>query len=389
MLVHCDFLQQRAAAITPKPDELLARIIAKVCTMLIGEEANMLRVLNRGAAVRSLLIIACLFMSAVLVFGEDEAQLLALARAGYRSAQEVIQTLSCNMEMEAGFPQSVMRKQGKYWRSSRHARVHDEQPHGTEDFYWGPTGEVHSVWQARGSKGGQVAATRCSMMEVAQPLDAWRYMLLELDLYLEHTKRTPHAKRERIAGRDCIALTLPFPFAETEESAVTFWLDVGRNYLPWKRKTVSKDYQDEYEIVEYAEHRPGIFFPVKCAGRSYKGSKQVGACSFVLSQLRINEPIAKEVFQLPTLPWGTQLTDNLKKQTYPVDGNWQQLAGSRVEPYEKTALPSPASGQVGSQSTASATSWTLWIAPASIAVLLTAGAAWLYQRYRNNALKPG
>lgn len=335
-------------------------------------------------AVRPWLVAVCLLGLPGWTFGDDEAELLALAKAGYRSAQKSIHSLSCTVAYEAGFPDPVMRKKGKYWRSFDRVRIQEQLPEGTQDFFWGPEGEARYVYRGRNAQGEQVGAGRRLVIEVTQPLDVWRYMLLEFDRYVQQAKQTPRVKRDRINGRDCIVLTMPYPFDNEELTTVTYWLDVGYNYLPWKREIVGKGSRDDWEILEYAEPKPGMFFPSKSQGKVHNGRRQIGAGSIVVSDLRINEPIAKEVLQLPALPRGTHISDMIKKQRYRANENWEQLPGSRAEHSEITARPPETVGEHGgwgAQSTSEASSWTLWIAPASVAVVLMAGGAWLYRRY--------
>lgn len=329
------------------------------------------------------LVAVCILELPLSVRAEDERELLALVKAGHRSAQESIHTLSCTVSHEADVPKHTLLKTGKYFRSGSVARIQDEQPTGTVDhFYLERESEVREVVRNRpgtGQPAWAVGRRRCT--ELAHPLDVWRLMFLEFDLLLPTAKNTPRVKREKFAGRTCVRVTIDI-LTETE---VTFWFDVGRNYLLWKRDWVGKSHRNESEILEFVEPEPGMYFPTKLGAKSFRGREQDNQGFVTLSEVRINEPVAKDLLKLPAVPRGTICNDWIKKEKYPIDENWQQLAGSRAEPLELYALPAASSAPGGSftaQSTTAAKPWTRWIAPASLVVLVFACGALVYRQYR-------
>ncbi len=338
---------------------------------------------------RNWLVALCIVGLPISVRAEDEGELLALVKAGHRSAQESIHTLSCTVRFEKGFPTLQLAAEGKYWHSFDRARIQQETPTGTEDYYYlRRESEVRNVTRNRPRTGQpEWSAGREFINHMPRELDVWRHMFLEFDLYSQGAKGTPRVQRERVDGRDCVRVTMTV--LRGVESQVEFWFDVGRNYLIWKRVVSAKEFRSEDEIVEFIEPQPGVFFPTKRVAKSFRGREQNIQAVITLSNVRINEPIAKAVFELPRVPSGTMCSDLIKKQLYPIDETWQQVPGSRAEPYDQVAVPYGSPGQTGftAQSTAEGRSWTYWIAPASLAVLALAGAAWLYRRYRSRSLE--
>lgn len=341
---------------------------------------------------RNCLMALCLVGLPLSIRAEEEQELLTLVRAGHRSAQEAIHSLSCTVRVESGFPTVQGAEEGKYWRSFDRARIQQEQPTGTVDYYYLiPDSELRTVTRNRPGT-GQPAwwAGRQVINYEPQSLDVWRHMYLEFDVLLPHANGTPRAKRERTEGRDCVRVTMNITVQVSgTEIQHTFWFDVGRNYLLWKRVDTVKQHRGEQQILEFIEPQPGVFFPTKKVGKSFHGREQRGQDFFTLADVRINEPVAKGIFELPRVPRGTMCTDWIKKQRYPIDATWQQTSGSRAEPFELSVAPVSSPGQRGfsAPSTTESRSWTFWIAPASLAVLALAGAIWLYRRYRSRPLE--
>jgi hypothetical protein len=228
------------------------------------------------------------------------------------------------------------------------------------------------------------------MNEAPQVHNVWYFMLLGFDRHLPQAKSIPRVKRERIDGRDCVRVTLDLPgdlITKGPGSQYTFWFDVGHNYLVWKTVEVCADTRTEIQIVEFLEPQPGVFFPTKRAGTGFRGGEQTSQSFMTLSDVRINEPIAKDIFDLPHIPSGTLCNDFIRKQRYPIDANWQQIPGSKAKSFDRYAIPgtTPGQGGVTAQTTAEPRSWTFWIVPASLAVLATAAAVWLFRRYRTRS----
>src|SRR6266568_4484632 len=99
-----------------------------------------MRPVGRRTAVRPWLVAISLFGLPGWGLGDDKAELLALAKAGYQSAQKSIHSLFCTVAFESGSPDPVMRKNGKYWRSFNRVRIQEQSAEATRDFFWGAEG---------------------------------------------------------------------------------------------------------------------------------------------------------------------------------------------------------------------------------------------------------
>lgn len=326
------------------------------------------------------------------VYAENEKELLALVRAGQQSAMESIHTLSCVVTLEESTPSLQRTATGRYWRAKDVARSQQETPTGTVDwFLLYKTAEIREVVRNRAGTDQPPCWTgRRTLDDGLLPLDVWPRIFMEFDRFLEVAKGAPRVKRVKIDGRDCIRVTMDI-LTQTEK---TYWFDVGRNYLVSKSAEVSKDHRTESENLDYVEPQPGVFFPTKRVAKTYRGSEQRSHVCVTLSDVRINEPLADDVFRIPMIPSGTTCSDWIRKQRYPIDENWQQIPGSKTEPLAMTPLPTPSSSsgegtQYTAQSTGEPKSWTRWIAWGSLAILLLASTAWVYRRYQARSQQRG
>ena len=100
-----------------------------------------------------------------------------------------------------------------------------------------------------------------------------------------------------------------------------------------------------------------------------------------LSNLKVNEPIAKEVFTLPPIPAGTLLHDRIDGTRYPIDQDWKPIGKKESNPI--ISLPIRSDGPASdyhAQSEQEPRPWWTWLLPAAAAGLAAAGLLWLYRR---------
>lgn len=345
---------------------------------------------------RNGLVCFCLVGFPLLTRAEDERELLSLVQSQHQSSREAVYSLSCSVKLERGYPTTEAVEEGKYWRSFGRARLWEAYATTMVDhFYLIPEGELRQVIRQRPTQEQSGWRTRRELINSQiRLLDVWRFMLLGFVEQLAQAKDVPRAKRERVEGRDCIRVTMTLPGHQSQSTTgpdiqLTFWLDAGRNYLVWKQVETGREFHREWQVQEWVEPQPGVFFPTKLVGKGFRGSTQYSQGSYTLSNVRINEPIAKSIFELPEVPNGTLCDDLIRKQTYPIDATWQQLPGGETRPYDIIAIPYTTSSQSGfaSQSLKEPGDWTSWIWPGSLAVLAIAGAIWLYRRYRPRAIR--
>jgi hypothetical protein len=208
----------------------------------------------------------------------------------------------------------------------------------------------------------------------------------DFDRFLEFAKDPPQVKRERRDGRDCIRLDLTSVSTKGLVQELTQWHDVDRNYLIWKKSLTYKGSSDRFdsEILEFAEPAPGIFVPLKCRRQGSNGSGQTSLEIVTLSNVQVNKPIPKSIFQLSRIPAGTILNDRIQGTRYPIDENWQPIGPG--SPLLMTPVPAQSEGPEGdyrSQSSSESVPLSRWVMSASLLVLVAACAGLLYRQYRS------
>lgn len=325
----------------------------------------------------------------------DQTDLLALVRAGHRSAREAIQSFSATVTDEITFTKDpVIVITGHYWRSLDIVRIQEKQGEGTDD-YLVKDSEILQVGRGTDPQRGQVryAAGRRAATEILCAVDVWSLMMIDFvgpnggrydfDRFLEFAKDTLKAKREMKDGRNCIRVNLSY--VSGNEQNATLWLDVDRNYLVWKKTLTSKGSSDpfESEILEFSEPLPGVFVPIKCRRQSFRGGERNSLEIITLSDVQVNKPIPKSVFQLPAIPLGTILDDRIQRTSYPIDERWRPIGPAKSFVQQAVAGDSESKDSgYHSQSTSEPMPFSRWLILASLFALVIPCTCLLYRQYR-------
>jgi hypothetical protein len=298
----------------------------------------------------------CVTLSALVFLSSlsarEQTDLLSLVRAGHRAARESIHTLSATITIELTFPKEEVFMTGKYWRSPNLVRV--QEVHSGINDYLLAGSEIRQVGRGRRPEGSGYSynALRKPATDFFCACNAWSQMLIEFrgprggqhefDRFLEFAKDPPKLKKETLDGRECIRLTMSYDMEMGEEAQITLWHDIGYNYLVRKlaAKYTKTGGSGEMELSDFLESPPGVFLPTKCRKQTSLHGKQVSGSVTTLSDVRINEPIPPGVFQLPSIPRGTIMSDWVQGTKYPVDENWRSIG--RAEPIAKVPLIDPA-----------------------------------------------
>lgn len=330
----------------------------------------------------------------------DQEDLLSLARAGHRAARESIHSLSATVTVENTFPkQPKLTQTGRYWRSFDVVRIQENVGGGSEDYLL-KNSEIRQVGQGAGPQPGQMhyGAARKATTEFLSRVDVWRAMMIDfggpnggcydLDRFLDFAKEPPRANRERKDGRDCIRIDIRLVSNTGVENDITLWHDIARNYLVCKEMMVDKtsSYKSGGNISEFAEPLPGLFVPIKYHGEYFRGDELICMIDITLSDLQVNKPIPKSMFQLPAIPSGTELLDHIQGKRYPIDANWQPIGTSQPLVIQRFPGKSDNLGsEYHSQSTAEARSFSWWLVTGSLMVLVSACVYSIYRRFRSRA----
>jgi hypothetical protein len=334
---------------------------------------------------------------------QERTELENILRAGHRAARESIRTLSAVVTVKELYPLEVTRGSGHYWRARGIVRVQENRGAGTEDYVV-KNSEIRQVARGLREPGGrpEYHAARRPATERFCLCDAWT--LLEIDLsgpggrpctldeFLDLAQGGPKVTRVKLDGRDCIKAVVRLRDVSGQNVTATTWHDISHNYLLWRsecRFESDGDYRIEGEITDFLEAEPGIFFPTTHRTMVMNLGKKVQETVAMLSDIRINGPVAERELQLPSVPAQTQLDDRVQGKQYRIDPNWHPTGGPSA-PLVKIAMPghSDAEGETEyrSPSTEEPRSALRWLMPGSLAVLGCAGVSWIY--HRRHAAKP-
>lgn len=338
-----------------------------------------------------------LLIGASYLRADGNADLLSTVRAAHRAARQAIHSLSATVTIERTYPQQATIRTANYWRSFDLVRIREGIDSGGEDYLLKDSEirQVGRVFNPRDRKYYYGVARR-PPTEFLCMTDVWSRLMIDFagpdggrysyDQFLEFAKGPPQLRRETLDGRECIRVAMTFENAAGSKHDIMLWHDVGYNYLV-RKMTVKFQSTGAYgstEIVEFLEAAPGVFLPMKCQRLGFRSDgKQFNGDLTTLSDVRVNQPISQDVFQLPAFPAGTVCQDSVQGTKYPVDGSWRPIGPS--EPLVKYSAPPKADddGEYRSQSTEEPKPFSRWIIPASSAVLAAAGALWLYRRWRS------
>jgi hypothetical protein len=340
----------------------------------------------------SLAIVIGLLMPTPVAYAENERELFKLAVMGNQVARESIASLSCNVQLEVGYPNTQRIRTGNYWRTSKFSRLQEESTIGTVDsFLTWPEGEMRQIIRRKPMGGRPAWDTRRELCrDTVLPLDVWRQMFLEFELLLQAPKGGVDAvrvNRESVEGKHTIRVS--FTVDASTPIPVTYWLDAERNFLVWRREFGVRGDHSVDQITDVSEFRPGVYVPIRRVGRAYRNGKQIGAACFTLTNVRVNEPIAKTVLEIPRVPPGTLCSDFIRKEQYPIDETWRQIPGSKSRSISSNyGIPATSSDEshVRAQSESAAKSWTVWLVPISIVLLVTVGLALAWTRWRDRRI---
>jgi hypothetical protein len=134
--------------------------------------------------------------------------------------------------------------------------------------------------------------------------------------------------------------------------------------------------------VKFKECSPGVFFPEQEVGRSYNHGTEHTSSTTEVSDLRVNEPLPKDIFRL-TYPRGVILSDTIRGTQYRVDSQGNMMSketpmGREAPPPDQTRTES----EWATETQEEPRSAVRWILPVSFGIVTVAGVAAFVQRRR-------
>jgi hypothetical protein len=320
--------------------------------------------------------------------------LLEVVQNAHRAAIESLQSVECDV--------TVMRSQrgeashqiahGHYTRSGAAVRVQEETARGSQDGVLKDSAAT-VLGKERVRTGERLApssAVRTSVPEVAFSCDVWSQMLMQfhaagqsrsrsLDEVLANALAPPQVTRVHENGQEYVEIDAIIARNGGTDAHMQLLFDPRVNYLV-KREVLGPRSRTRavFEVQDFSEPFPGVFMPVAASARTITDGREDSRLEIKLSNIRINQPVPPERFDLK-MPAGTLVLDRIRHKQYKVGADGSQ-SGPEQDLVQPVALPvakvdehSEARSQTGGES--GSLSGRLLL-PLSL-ILLIGGSIWL------------
>lgn len=322
--------------------------------------------------------------------------LASQVREGHRAARESIRTLTATVTYETVHPTPGVIGKARYWRSGDVVRVQEGLEGAASDDFLMKAGEIRQVARTwKDSKLERVVAARRGGDGLFCRFDAWRGMmigmtgpnsgLLDLDAFLAVTDGPIRADLDTLDGRSCVRLRFSMTGATGWKASTSQWHDIGQNYLI-RRRVVdyagSPAFRTIEQVVDFAEHHPGVVFPTGVRSEHYRGGKLHSVEQMILTDLVINKPIPATLLALPAVPHGTLLKDRLNGRQGPIDSGWKPMGPmTPLDPPVVKAMP-PSDVTDAEPSATESKPFAVWLLSGSLVVTTAAVGLLVVRRLR-------
>lgn len=336
--------------------------------------------------------------------GRAEDDLLKEVLRHNQETRKSFETFSAEL-ITQGLQQSAQTKtierRSKYWRDGDRIRIDSAQPSGGVVTAWVIGAEVRSLqpFRVHGSNIQKMAAARFPRTMLLDG-NVWAEMSLEfilartggsipIDELLTHAKSRPSTNRRTRQGRSIVELRVEVEdyntFTQTSFPVnYEIWFDPARNFHVLQFVKVMPEMRQVFQISEFLEFIPGRFFPVRAESTlSHKG-EITHRSSMELRNVRINEAVAKQLFEVGKPPDGTVCLDRFRNVKYRIDANWKQVGDPVPHSVQMVPTGTGTDGKLYLSQTTDPPrriNWILWGSTAVVLVGLSFGLVrWLRRR---------
>ncbi len=217
---------------------------------------------------------------------------------------------------------------------------------------------------------------RQGLLVLTPPMDIRPLTIKEL---VERATIGQTISRKTVDGRMLVAMTLKFPPKAEDDSAksnahgftMEIYFDPSVNYLVRKATYAQKNQAPwvVYEVQEFKELKPGIFFPVRAIATHFDHGTEIDHFECSMTNIQINEPIPDEIFEL-TYPEGETMLDSLTGTSYKINAFGDPITEPVAHAANPPAMKTLTLGEKTDSSTMEApTSWYFYILPLSLLIL--------------------
>ena len=343
--------------------------------------------------------LAAIFVRPTHAHGADE--LLEEVRAGNQAALDSIQTLYCRVT--TSYPVTPMgrvipEKTAEYWWTAGSFRLRTKMESGFTESVRLADGTGRALAKGRDQQGRefvQFSMRRSDPDKRTNAFDPWSLGLLKLpgpnvtSLTLDRLLKVPHklgeVKRETVDGRELICVGMQIDLSADSVGHFTHCFDPERNYLACQVNAAfsgsSADVnrnRRETKVLSMRKVAPNIYFPEHVESQSHEEDKLVSHEIAKITDIRVNQPLPPDIFELP-IPPGAHVLDYIEDKEYKLDAQGKQVGPTRVP---AKGPPPQATQKRATATTDEPKPLSRWIAPASLAILGVAGVLWFVRRWR-------
>lgn len=326
---------------------------------------------------------------------DDQANLVKQVQISNRAAVEAIHTLSCKAtrSMTRANGQAEESPTEEHHHSGGNVRVRLRHGQDWTDVLV-KDGVMYSMSNVRETfipykVLGHVARYRDTPIGMCDPMyESLFFLRAEVQnesrrVTFDEFMNKPHALRraERVSegSRELIVLRLEF----APDSWAEYYFDPSANYLMRKLKSSyvmpgSPSIKDSLtEVTRYREATPGIFFPEEVVKRVALNGKPTATIRAVFRDVRVNQPLPAGIFDF-RFPKDAMVDNEIQGKRYRIGADGTQVGESEPMPNP----PPPEGAVLRTETREEPLFWSLWILPASLALLGLTGAWWAFRKWR-------
>lgn len=331
-------------------------------------------------------VLLLLFQAPTIAQASPE-DLIEDVRLRHRAAINAIRSLSCTLAVRNEVDGKLSTMNCQYWRSGETIRARKRFGNSWCDILvrdmkvtricpatgaGGTPKKVIDIHRDNGMYLGLadpwINALFCFSGETGQKVEAFTFEELADRFKVNDARRVTEGRYDKIV--------VELQFAKSTRE---YWFDGGRNYLVSRVVSKWPNGSGTNEVMAFNEGKDGVSFPSVVVTKSFVDGNLQSERTATFSDLQINGSIPAQLFRVD-LPANSDVFDQIVGKKFVTDSN-----GVPTGP--GTALdfaPPPGSGpgQSRTATISEPTDWMIWILPASLAVLLTAGLVWMIRRRR-------
>lgn len=361
-----------------------------------------------GRFQRALILLAATALAHVFVSASSAEDLLEEVRAGNKSSLESIRTLSCRITVATPISPigPTEASTADYWQSGDSWRVRCSVVGQPSDWV------RHEFVTKKVMRSGEKTIFVIERADPDDPhsrFDVYGRGLLKLfgpearPLTLEKILLHPHqlgkTTRQPYQGHECVVLKISTDLVAGKNSDFEVWFDPQVNYLACrlirdsKRRSDQRSVHQESQVLRFTEAAPGVYFPAETERKSHTDGKLTQHDIVTISDIRINQPLPPNIFELP-IPPGATVIDEIQDREYQVDALGKAIGPERslpkYPPLPAGSGPPPKNlqdpgGAAQVETITEPKPVTRWIVFAFLFVLVVTGSIWYVGRLRASA----